>query len=105
MSNTTILSKGQNHRADCANICGLLRKAELYYQEAHDSHHNPTTHEIHEHHTPHHAVLPIGEKDKNWEWNKGFKISKGILIFFDVHNMKLCVYDINTGYLILKRQK
>ena len=30
---------------------------------AHDPHHNPTTHEIHEHHT----VLPIGEKDKNWE--------------------------------------
>ena len=38
-----------------------------YYQEAHDPHHNPTTHENHEHHTPHHAVLPIGENDKNWE--------------------------------------
>ena len=24
------LSKRQNHKADCANICGLLRKAELY---------------------------------------------------------------------------
>ena len=25
-----LLSKRQNHKADCANFCGLLRKAELY---------------------------------------------------------------------------
>ena len=25
-----LLSKCQNHKADCANFCGLLRKAELY---------------------------------------------------------------------------
>jgi hypothetical protein len=26
-----VLSKCQNHKADCANFCDLLRKAELYY--------------------------------------------------------------------------
>ena len=27
-----LLSERQNHKADCANFCGLLRKAEIYLQ-------------------------------------------------------------------------
>ena len=28
---SNLLSKCQNHKADCANFCGLLIKAELYH--------------------------------------------------------------------------
>ena len=32
-----LLSKCQNHEDDCANFCGLLRKAELYVDSAQES--------------------------------------------------------------------